>query len=69
MARLSGSEVLNFILVLINCWEVAVIFLELAAVVELTELLATEDKTTRRVSMMVMVAKTAALLLDLVENS
>jgi hypothetical protein len=60
MARLSGSEVLNLILVLTNCQVVAVIFLELAAAAELTELPATEGRTAGAVAMIVMIAKTAA---------
>jgi hypothetical protein len=69
MARLSSSEVLNLILVLTNCRVVLAIFLELAAVVGLTELPATEGRTTERVATMVVVAEFAALQLDLVESS
>jgi hypothetical protein len=45
MARLSGSEVLNSILVLRNYQVAVAIFLGLAATAELTELLATEGRT------------------------
>jgi hypothetical protein len=38
MAGLSGSEVLNLILVLTNCRVVVAIFLGLAAIAELSEL-------------------------------
>jgi hypothetical protein len=68
MARLSSSEVLNLILVLMNC-QVVEIFLGLAAAAELTELPATEGRTAEKVVRMVAVAKIAALWLDLVENS
>jgi hypothetical protein len=61
MARLSGSEVLNLILVLTNCRVVVAIFLGLAAAAELTELHATEGRTAGKVAMMVVVAETAAL--------
>jgi hypothetical protein len=61
MARLSGSEVLNLIMVLTNCRVVAAIFLELAATVELTELPAAEGRTAGTVAMMVVVAETTAL--------
>jgi hypothetical protein len=69
MARLSNSEVLNLILVLTNCQVVVAIFLRLAAVAGLTELLVTEGRTAEKVARMVVVAKIAALQLDLVENS
>jgi hypothetical protein len=69
MARFSSSEVLNLILVLTNCRVVVAIFLELAAVAGLIELLATEGRTAERVAMMVVVAKIAALQLSLVESS
>jgi hypothetical protein len=69
MARLSSSEVLNLILVLTNCRVVVAKFLELVAVVGLTELPVTEGKTAERVAMMVVVAEIAALQLDLVESS
>jgi hypothetical protein len=69
MARLSSSKVLNLILVLTNCRVVVAIFLELAAVAGLIELLATEGRTAERVAMMVVVAKIAALQLSLVESS
>jgi hypothetical protein len=65
MARLSGSEVLNSILVLINYHVAVEIFLGLAA----TELPATEGRTVEKVAKMVVVAEIAALRLDLVENS
>jgi hypothetical protein len=68
MARLSSSEVLNLILVLMNCQVVVAIFLGLAAAAELTELPATEGRTAEKVVRMVAVAKIAALWLDLVEN-
>jgi hypothetical protein len=61
MARLSGSEVLNLILVLTNCRVVATIFLVLVAAIELTELPATEGRTAGKVVMMIVVAETAAL--------
>jgi hypothetical protein len=60
MARLSGSEVFNLILVLTNCRVVAAIFLELVAAAELTELPATKSRTTGIVAMMVVVVETAA---------
>jgi hypothetical protein len=69
MARLSSSEFLNLILVLMNCRVVVAKFLELAVVAGLTELPATEGKTAERVATMVVVAKIAALQLDLVESS
>jgi hypothetical protein len=69
MARLSSSEFLNLILVLMNCRVAVAIFLELAAVAGLTELLATEGRTIERVARMVVVAEIAALQLDLVESS
>jgi hypothetical protein len=69
MARLSSSEVLNLILVLTNYRVVVAIFLELAAVAGLTELPATEGRTAERVATMVVVAKIAALQLDLIESS
>jgi hypothetical protein len=69
MARLSSSEVLNLILVLMNCQVVVAIFLGLAAAAELTVLPVTEGRTTEKVARMVAVAEIAALWLDLVENS
>jgi hypothetical protein len=69
MARLSGSEVLNLILVLTNCQVVVPIFLGLAAAAELTELRATEGRTAEKVAKMVAIAEIAALRLYLVENS
>jgi hypothetical protein len=60
MARLSGSEVLNLILVLTNCQVVAAIFLELVATAELTEFPAIEGRTAGTVAMMVVVAETVA---------
>jgi hypothetical protein len=64
MARLSSSEVLNLILVLTNCKVVVAIFLGLAAIAGLTELLVTEGRTTEKVARMVVVAEIAALQLD-----
>jgi hypothetical protein len=61
MARLSGSEVLNLILVLTNYQVVMAIFLGLVAAVELTELPATEGRTAEKVAKMVVVAEIAAL--------
>jgi hypothetical protein len=61
MARLSSSEVLNLILVLTNCQVVVVISLGLATAAELTELPATEGRTTEKVAKMVVVAEIAAL--------
>jgi hypothetical protein len=69
MARLSSSEVLNLILVSTNCQVVVAIYLRLAAVAGLTELPATEGRTTEKVARMVVVAEIAALQLDLAENS
>jgi hypothetical protein len=69
MARLSSSEVLNLILVLMNCQVVVAIFLGLAAVAVLTELPATEGRTAEKVARMVVIAEIAALQLDSVENS
>jgi hypothetical protein len=69
MARLSSSEVLNLILVLMNCQVVVAIFLGLAATAELTELSASEGRTAEKVARMVAIAEIAALWLDLVENS
>jgi hypothetical protein len=61
MARLSGSEVLNSILVLTNYQVVVAIFLGLAAAAELTELPATEGRTAEKVAKMVVIAEIAAL--------
>jgi hypothetical protein len=69
MARLSSSEFLNLILVLMNCRVVVAKFLELVAVAGLTELPATEGRTVEKVARMVVVAKIATLQLDLVESS
>jgi hypothetical protein len=69
MAKLSSSEVLNLILVLTNCQVVVAIFLRLAAIAGLTELLATEGRIAEKVVKMVVVAEIAALQLDLVESS
>jgi hypothetical protein len=69
MAWLSSSEVLNLILVLMNCQVVVAIFLGLVAVVGLTELPATEGITAEKVARMVVIAEIFALQLDLVENS
>jgi hypothetical protein len=69
MERLSSSEVLNLILVSTNCQVVVAIFLELAAVAGLTELLVTEGRTAERVARMVVVAEIAAMQLDLIESS
>jgi hypothetical protein len=69
MARLLSSEVGNLILVLTNCQVVVAIFLGLAVVAGLTELFATEDRTTEKVARMVEVAEIVALQLDLAENS
>jgi hypothetical protein len=60
---------LNLILVLTNCLVVVAIFLGLATVAGLTELPATEGRTTEKVARMVVVAEICALQLDLVENS
>jgi hypothetical protein len=56
MAMLSDSEVLNLILVLTNYQVVVAIFLGLAATAELTELPATEGRTTEKVAKMVVVS-------------
>jgi hypothetical protein len=69
MARLSSYEVLNLILVLMNCRVVVAIFLELAEVAGLSELPATKSRSAERVARMVVVAKIAALQLDLFESS
>jgi hypothetical protein len=69
MARHLSSKVLNLILALTNCQVVVTKFLELTAVVVLTELLATEEKTVERVAMMVVDVEIAARQLDLVESS
>jgi hypothetical protein len=61
MARLSGSEVLNSILVLTNYQVVVAIFLGLAAAAELTELPATEGRTAEKVAKMVVITEIAAL--------
>jgi hypothetical protein len=61
MARLSSSEVLSLILVLTNCQVVVAIFLGLATAFELTELPATEGRTTEKVAKVVVVAEIAAL--------
>jgi hypothetical protein len=55
MAKLSGFEFLNSILVLTNYQVVAAIFLRLAAAVGFTELLAIEGRTAEKVSKMVAV--------------
>jgi hypothetical protein len=69
MARLSSSRVLNLILVLTNYQVVVARFLELAVVVELTELPTTAGKIAERVAMMVVVVEIVALRLDLAESS
>jgi hypothetical protein len=69
MAMPLSSEVLNLTLALTNCQVVVAEFLKLAAVVVLTELLATEEKTAERVAMMVVAVEIAARRLDLVESS
>jgi hypothetical protein len=69
MARLSGFEVLNLILVLTNCLVVVEIFLGLVVAAELTELTAIEGRTDEKVAKMVAIAEISALQLDLVENS
>jgi hypothetical protein len=69
MANLSNSEALSLILVSTNYQVVVAIFLELAAVAGLTELLATEGRTVEKVARMIVVAEIAALQLDLAENS
>jgi hypothetical protein len=61
MAKLLGSEFLNLILVLTNYQVVVIIFLGLAAAVELIELLAIEGKTAEKVAKMVLVAEIVAL--------
>jgi hypothetical protein len=61
MARLSGLELLNSILVVTNYQVVVAIFLGLAAAAELTELPATEGRTAEKVAKMVVVAEIAAL--------
>jgi hypothetical protein len=61
MAKLLGSEFLNLILVLTNYQVVVIIFLGLAAAVELIELLAIEVKTAEKVAKMVLVAEIVAL--------
>jgi hypothetical protein len=55
MARLSGLELLNSILVVTNYQVVVAIFLGLAATAELTELLATEGRIAEKVAKMVVV--------------
>jgi hypothetical protein len=60
-AKLSGSEFLNWILVLTNYQVVVAIFLGLAEVVELTELLAIEGRTGEKVAKMAVVAEIATL--------
>jgi hypothetical protein len=57
MARHSGSEVLNLILVLTNCQVMVAIFLVLAVAAELTELPTTEGKTAEKVAKMVWLLK------------
>jgi hypothetical protein len=69
MANLSNSEALSLILVSTNYQVVVAIFLKLAAVAGLTELLATEGRTVEKVARMIVVAEIAALQLDLAENS
>jgi hypothetical protein len=69
MARPLSFEILNLILALMNCQVVVAKFLELAVVAGLTELPAIGGKTTKRVAMMVVVAKIAASQLYLVESS
>jgi hypothetical protein len=61
MARLLSSEVLNLILVLTNCQVVLAIFFGLAAVARLTELPATEGRTTEKVAKIVVVAEIVSL--------
>jgi hypothetical protein len=69
MANLSNSEALSLILVSTNYLVVVAIFLKLAAVAGLTELLATEGRTVEKVARMIVVAEIAALQLDLAKNS
>jgi hypothetical protein len=69
MANLSNSEALSLILVSTNYQVVVAIFLKLAAVAGLTELLATEGRTVEKVARMIVVAEIAALQLDLAKNS
>jgi hypothetical protein len=69
IARLSGFEVLNLILVMTNCLVVVAIFLGLAAAAKLTELPKSEGRTAEKVAKMVAIAEIATLQLDLVENS
>jgi hypothetical protein len=57
MARHSGSEVLNLILVLTNCQVVVAIFLVLAVAAELTELPTTKGRTAEKVAKMVWLLK------------
>jgi hypothetical protein len=69
MARLSSSEVLNLILVLMNCRVVVEKLFQLATVAGLIEFPTTEGKTAERVATMAVVAEIVALQLDLVESS
>jgi hypothetical protein len=69
MAMLSSSEVLNLIVVLMNCRVVVVRFPELAMVVGLIGLPATVGKIVEMVAMTIVVVKIVVLRLDLVESS
>jgi hypothetical protein len=61
MARLSSSEVLNLILVSMNCQVVVAISLGLVAAAELIELHVTKGRTVGKVARMVVVAEIATL--------
>jgi hypothetical protein len=61
MARLSGSKVLNLILVLTNYQVVVAIFLGLVAAAKLIELPATESRTVEKVAKIVVIAEIVAL--------
>jgi hypothetical protein len=69
MAMLSSSEVLNLIVVLMNCRVVVVRFPELAMVVGLIGLPATVGNIVEMVAMTIVVVKIVVLRLDLVESS
>jgi hypothetical protein len=70
MTKLSNFEALSLILVSTNYQVVlAAIFLELVAAAGLSELPVTEGRTLEKVARMVVVAESAALQLDLDENS
>jgi hypothetical protein len=62
MARLSGSEFLNSILVLTNYQVVVAIFLGLVVAIGLTELLAIVGRTAQKIAKMAVVAENCCIV-------